>query len=193
MRGRRSPMLPRPRGSRAPTFACSHAPASAFTLAEVVLTVLIIGIGLTASLRALTVILASSETSERALLAHRLSADLLAEISLLPFEDPDGSPVFGREPDEATATSRASFDDIDDYNGWSESPPQDKDGTIVPGTAGYTRSVAVASVDPADFAAVVAPGSSNAKRITVTTSGPATRPVSLVTVRLKGANREDLP
>lgn len=163
-----------------------------FTLVEVILAILVVGVGLTASMRALTAVMNTSRVSRESRLARELALNLLAEISLLPFEDPDGSPVFGPEPGEGTST-RAAFDDIDDYRARSESPPQKKDGTVEAGTTGYTRSVAVVSVSPTNFETVLPDGSSDAKRITVAVSRAGMRPVSLTTVRLKGANREDLP
>lgn len=39
--------------------------------------------------------------------------------------------------------SRATYDDIDDYHGLSQSPPQDSSGTDMPGYAGYTVNVSV--------------------------------------------------
>jgi len=38
---------------------------------------------------------------------------------------------------------RATFDDIDDYNGLNQSPPQDSSATDMPGYAGYTVAVSV--------------------------------------------------
>ncbi len=38
---------------------------------------------------------------------------------------------------------RATYDDIDDYHGLSQSPPQDSSGTDMPGYAGYTVTVSV--------------------------------------------------
>lgn len=39
--------------------------------------------------------------------------------------------------------SRATYDDIDDYHGLTQSPPQDSSGIDMPGYAGYTVSVNV--------------------------------------------------
>jgi len=180
----------------APVRPCSsapmrpRAPARAFTLVEVILTVLIVGVGTVASMRALPVILKISRASHQGLVAQRLATDLLAEISLLPFEDPDGSPKFGPEADESKDT-RADFDDIDDYNQWKAAPPQKKDGSTEPGCPEYARAVSVASVKVWNFTEVVSPGSSDAKLITITVTREGMTPVTVATVRLKGANRED--
>lgn len=39
--------------------------------------------------------------------------------------------------------TRAIFDDIDDYNGLNQSPPQDSSATDMPGYAGFTVTVSV--------------------------------------------------
>jgi len=39
--------------------------------------------------------------------------------------------------------SRATYDDIDDYHGLNQSPPQDSSGTDMPGYTGYTVNVSV--------------------------------------------------
>jgi len=183
------------------TFPCAPTPPRphaafcrrdrAFTLVEVILTVLIVGVGLVASMRALPVILEVSRASQQGLVAQQLATDLLAEISLLPFEDPDGETKFGPEGDEST-DSRADFDDIDDYDQWKALPPQKKDGSTEPGCSEYTRAVSVASVVVWDFTQIVNPGSSDAKLITITVTREGMAPVTVATVRLKGANREDL-
>ena len=170
----------------------ASAAESGFTLVEVILTILIVGVGLVASFRTLPVILQVSDAARKSIVAQRLATDLLAEIAMLPFEDPDGSPVFGPEDDEETDT-RADFDDIDDYDDWSASPPQKKDGREETDCAEYQRSVTVVYVDVSDFDTIIAEETtSDAKRITITVSRQKTPPVVVTTVRLKGANREDL-
>ena len=59
------------------------------------------------------------------------------------------------------------FDDIDDYDGWSASPPQSKSGQALAGLEGLRTAVEVVNVDPASLSQVVADGASDLKRITV--------------------------
>lgn len=89
-------------------------------------------------------------------IATELAAQLAAEIRAQPFEEPTATPVFGTESGEADGTRRR-FDDVDDYNGWTASPPQLRDGTIMTDYQGYTRSVTVECW-----------GSTDLKKITVT-------------------------
>jgi len=91
----------------------------------------------------------------------------LDEILLQPANDPNGS--------EAGET-RSTYDDVKDYNGLSESPPRDQNGTVLntPPTdlTGYTVSVTV----------------------TTTTLGPAgkTVPARRVDVRVTYGNVVDI-
>jgi prepilin-type N-terminal cleavage/methylation domain-containing protein len=164
---------------------------SAFTLVEVLMTILVISVGLVASMRAMPVLIEVSRATHEQLLAQQLAGEMLAEISMLPYEDPNTTPGFGPESGEAT-TTRADFDDIDDYHGWTESPPQRKDGSLVPDADGFTRSVTVQNVLTSDFTTAVSNGGSDAKRIIIRVTLPGMSDVTVTTVRLRGANREDL-
>ena len=163
----------------------------AFTLVEVVLTILIVGVGLVASVRALPVLLQVSQATQTHMVAQQLAADMLAEIAMLPYADPDGDAGFGREPAES-AINRADFDDVDDYDGWEASPPQKKDGSTEPDCHGYTRAVIVQSTNPNDFNNIEGDNITKPKRITITVSKPGVPTIIITTVRLKGSNREDL-
>ena len=77
--------------------------------------------------------------------AIELAQDLLEEILALPYDDPDGASTLGPE---AAETSRLSFDNADDFHGYSESPGSITDftGNAYPGDAqAFTRSVAIAT------------------------------------------------
>ena len=65
------------------------------------------------------------------------------------------------------ATPRTGFDDVDDYDGWSSTPPQDRSGTVRSDLAGWTREVSVKWVKPADPTGVTA-SDEGVKRIIVT-------------------------
>jgi Tfp pilus assembly protein PilV len=118
-------------------------------LIEAVLSSIVVSLMFIAAMR----LVAATRTGELDLeyrhLASHLAAELMAEIMSQPYADPDGLPLFGLELNEVGATSRASFDDVDDYHGWTESPPQERDGTARTHLAGWTRSVEVLLVNPA--------------------------------------------
>jgi hypothetical protein len=94
-----------------------------------------------------------------------LAEQLMAEIVQSCYKDPDGTPLFGLEAGES-GTGRLGYDDVDDYHGWLDCPPLARDGTPVPGAAGWTRQVTVAWVNPLNPSSTVG-SESGLKRITV--------------------------
>ena len=115
--------------------------------------------------------------------AAALARHLLSEVVQASYEDTGGSPDFGRESSE-NGSSRAKCDDVDDYHGWSASPPEAKDGTELDNLDGWTRSVSVAYVAPSSLN----PSGSDEglKRITVTVTDPRGAVTSLVALRSDG-------
>lgn len=112
-----------------------------FTLVEAVVCSLIVAIALTAALRTVAASrMAESRTAEHSR-AVALASDLMAEILSKFYEDPDGGLiVFGPELLEF---ARSQFDDVDDYDGLSESTPVLSDGTPIDGATGWRRKVKV--------------------------------------------------
>jgi len=76
-----------------------------------------------------------------------LAEDLMAEILQRPYADPDQMQANGPETGESTG-NRMGFDDVDDYFGWSASPPEYRDGTAIPWADGYQREVSGTWLDP---------------------------------------------
>jgi len=79
--------------------------------------------------------------------AVALTEAMMEEILVLPYDDPEGGVVIGPDAGE---TTRQQFDDIDDYHGWSASPPQTRDGDPIPAFPGWSRRVAVEWVEHDD-------------------------------------------
>ncbi len=96
---------------------------------------------------------------------------------------------FGPEISEGTST-RADFDDVDDYDGWTASPPQQKNGTQLTGYDGWTRSVLVEYVDPLSPGGAAINNDGGAKRITVTVTDPRGAQTSVVSVRTNAGTYE---
>ncbi len=94
-----------------------------------------------------------------------LASQLMSEVLQCRYSDPSGGGVFG--PESGQTGNRRLFDDVDDYSGWTETPPVNRDGAEVVGFAGWRRDVAVACVDP-DTMAPCGTRDSGLKRITVT-------------------------
>ncbi len=153
-----------------------------FSLVEVSICVLIVAVVLVAALTALggsgVGMQRITDRGRGKLLAQMLMSEILQQ----DYREPDGTPAFGPESSEGLAGSRIFFDDVDDYNGWSAQPPQDKDGTPLAELANWRRSAAVAWVDPADLTQVSG-SDTGLKRITVTVSNNDVVAASLVAVR----------
>jgi hypothetical protein len=96
-----------------------------------------------------------------------LARQLLAEVLQQAYEDPDTPTVtLGIDTGES-ASDRGDFDDVDDYDGWIASPPQDRDGTTEPDQDSWSREVHVVWVDPLDLGQISGI-ETKAKRVIVT-------------------------
>lgn len=148
-----------PSGIRNPQFPC------AFTLMEAVISTVIVAVMF---VTALNVVGASKVTQHKVALMSRgqmVAESLLAEILPQSYENPAEPRVFGLESGEAGAT-RAAYNDVDDYQGWTESPPVAQNGTALPNSAHWRRTVTVVWVNPLD-PKQVSDAETGAKRVTV--------------------------
>jgi type II secretory pathway pseudopilin PulG len=156
----------------------------ALTLAEAVVSMVIISVMLVAALNSVG---ASRTTQQKIADRSRgflLAEDLMSEILRQDYEDADLAPgSFGLGGDEVGDGSRSLWDDVDDYDGWSASPPQQKDGTVIPDLAGWGRSVTVARAEPGDFEAIAPATDTGVKQIRVDVTYEGAVVVSLVAVR----------
>lgn len=137
----------------------------AFGLIEVVISLSIMTILLTVSMRTLSVAKRREGSTVAAAVGRQLADDMLQEILGQSYQDPDGSPNFGTEDLESTA-ARQTLDDVDDYHGLVDSPPTDRDGLSLSRYAGMQRNVAVQWVQATSPHSVTA-SESGIKRITV--------------------------
>lgn len=110
-----------------------------------------------------------------------LAQALMAEILSQPFEEADAPDSFGLEAGE-NSEKRDRYDDVDDYYKWSGSPPEDKDGQVIPGFEGWTRTATVVWVNPWNLT-TVAWAPTGIKRITVTVKRGELVVASMVAVR----------
>ncbi|MBN2447259.1 MAG: PKD domain-containing protein [Phycisphaerae bacterium] len=158
-------------------------PRRGLTLAEAVISIAIVGTMLVA---ALSTVGAAKLTEQRVgsrSRATQLAQDLMSEISAQRYADADyGLGSFGLGGDEVGDGSRSLWEDVDDYDGWSASPPQAKDGTEWTDLAGWKRSVQVDWVDPSDPTQVRS-YETGAKRIVVTVEQDGVEITSLTGLR----------
>lgn len=137
-----------------------------FTLIEAVISMLIVGTMLAAALSTVGASRISQYRTSRNHCGRLLAELLMAEILRQDYQEPDGLAGFGTESGEA-GTTRAAFDDVDDYHNWSSNPPVSQDGTAIPAMDGWQRNVTVAWIDPMDITQVQS-SETNAKKVTVT-------------------------
>jgi len=134
-------------------------------MAESVASIAVVGLLVVASLNAVGATARSSKMMVDRSLATLLAQELMTEILVLPYDDPNETPVVGRETTE-TSLSRIDYDDVDDYQALSTATIQLRDGTTVPNRTGWGHQVTIEYVTTAPIAVV---GSDmGAKRITVT-------------------------
>lgn len=134
------------------------------TIVEVVVAMAVVSSMLIASLYAVA---ASRTTLMRArdrALGAELADDLLGFVYRLPYKSPSGT-LLGIELGNLLA-DKTTLDDVDDFDGYQETPPQYANGTVMTGLAEWKRRVQVQWVTLADPTVVVA-SETGVKRITV--------------------------
>jgi MSHA pilin protein MshD len=136
-------------------------------MAETVISTLLIGFVLVATLQLVGPIVRSSSHAADRLIAANLANELTEEIATKAWTSPllDDPNSMGPGAGE----SRASFDDVDDYDGWSSSPPKFSTAQTNLFLTGWTRSVRVAHVELSDLTTESATYT-GVKRVTVTVS-----------------------
>ena len=143
--------------------------AGGFTLIESVMSVLIIAVMYAAVLNTVG---SSRQTQVAVTLnrkGHELAEHLMSEIMQQPYWDPVLQAGMGPSSAEAATGNRSLFNDVDDYNNWTKSPPQYKSGAAIPGFDGWERKVKISWVQAANPQNTQG-SESGIKRIEVTTS-----------------------
>lgn len=131
-----------------------YARSRGFTLLEMVVLIVVIGVALVGVLLVFQNTVRASADPQVRKQAVAIAEGLLDEILLAAY-DPLG----------ASAAPRRNFDDVDDYAPYSTAGGmEDIDGVLIPGLEGYNADV--------DVAVAALGGVAEAKRITVTVTGP---------------------
>ncbi|MCA9075624.1 MAG: hypothetical protein KDA93_11370 [Planctomycetaceae bacterium] len=165
------------------------------TLVEVAISTLLVGLVMVASLRSVASVMRTFQVASDQGEAMDLARELMAEITQHAYQDPE-------EPGKNLGTNsgesggdREDFDDVDDYYGWSASPPETQEGEELTEFVGWTRSVVVKKVSSSDPTVVRNDNSADqgVKRIAVTVTDPEGASVTLTSIRaISGAQEEPL-
>ena len=135
-----------------------------FTLMEAALVTCIIGVGVAAMLQLLAAGSVSNASGAELTTGINLAKNI-RELTLgLAFADPTTPTHWGSESGESLTT----FNDLDDFDGTSFSPPIDARRQSLTDHTAWQQSITVHSIDPNRLTTDVPNGSAPATRITVT-------------------------
>ena len=172
--GRRSTILRRKRRRR-----CG------LSTVEVAVSTLLVGLVGFGAMRVVGGVLQTRAASSSMDARTTLAQSMLAEIAQAKYEDEWNWNWLGPEWGEPwlIAGTRAGYDDVDDYNGWYESPPCPKDSRRgLSDSDGWSRFVQIAWVEP-DAPQTSVGWDTGLKRITVTITDPSGRATTHVAFR----------
>ena len=96
-------------------------------------------------------------------------------------------------PSPSRLYNRTGYDDIDDYNGYADSPPRAEDGSTIVGSEAFSRIADVRNVLTNDLGSVQPWDSTDAKRISVSVYKNHKLLATLVRARYRGVSRDDPP
>lgn len=142
------------------------------TLIELIIAIVIISVALVGILVVMNRTTSSSADPMILDQSVAIANAYIEEIIARPFSDPDGS---------ETGESRASFDDISDYNNLMDVGARDQSNTPIAGLEQYTVTVSV--IPEAISSGALTVSAANARRITVTVTHPAQAGISISTYR----------
>jgi type II secretory pathway pseudopilin PulG len=149
------------------------------TYIEVLVCLVIIGTSVAASMRAFGSFAIGRRIWEETAIAGELAHQLMVEINALPYSEPSGGNTIGLEGE--SSTDKRTFDDIDDFNNWTETPPRDHTNTVMPEFDGYSRRVSVAFTNWSPSGVSFSTGTF--KKITVVVTKDGRELARLVTLR----------
>ena len=160
-----------------------------FILIEATISYVLLAVALLAMLPVFILAIKTGKDTEQRQVATYLSQELLEEVRMRKWDQNTPTPharilnpssTLG--PDGAEdALDKKSFNDIDDFNGWSETAVTDPLNNPVPEFAAYTRAVSVSYVD-SNMVVVSTPTTSDYKQVTVCTQTAKRPPLCLATL-----------
>ena len=135
------------------------------TLVETLVAIVLVGLTIAAIIASTTAFTRASGVGIDLSTAEFLIEEIREMTASLPVIDPEnGTGTFGPESGEAAL---ANYDDIDDFDGATFSPPVDIHRNALNDFAGFTQRITVENVDVADLTQVRADHSTDFVRMTV--------------------------
>lgn len=151
-----------------------------FTLVEAAVATLIVAVMVSAAISVVGGAARGAAREREWRRGQALASAMMAEALAAAFADPQGGTAFGIDAGE-TAGAPSTFDDIDDFDGYTESGSINFKGQKITWTDGWVRRVEVVNVDVSDPAKVLNDAdSSGLRRITVTVVSPRGESRSLI-------------
>jgi len=137
---------------------------SGFTLIEVLFAVLLVGLAIASLVAANATFTKANGAGTELSTAEFLIGQIRELTMLLPVIDPETElATFGPE----TGETLAIYDDLDDFNGTTFSPPISSERATLNEFSAYSQQITVQNVNASNFEQVVANHSSNFVRVTV--------------------------
>ena len=141
-----------------------------FTLIEIIVTIVVIGIAATALTSVVTSLTRGSADPVIQQQATTLAEAYLEEILLRSFDDPQG----GETGTDEGEPGRATYDDVKDYRSLAVGPAADQFGTPIAALSSYTVTVNVDDISLNGIAA-----GTDSLRVNVTVDHPVISPIVL--------------
>jgi hypothetical protein len=149
-----------------PKASRSRLSRSGFTLIEAALVTTIISFGVLAMLQLLAVGTVSNSDGAEMSTAINLAKSVREMMVGMPIADPQTPTHWGSEAGE----NLASYDDIDDFDGKTYSPPIDARRISIAALPDWSQTIRVQTVDPNLLTSTVPNGTTASVRVTVTVS-----------------------
>lgn len=136
-----------------------------FTLIEVLVAVMLLGLAIVSLLAANTAFTAANGAGTNLSTAEFLVEQIKELTMPLAVIDPEttGIPTFGAEE-----AALGEYDDLDDFDGKVFSPPIDGRRQILSNFSAFSQHITIQNVEPGNFEQVTADHGSNFVRVTVT-------------------------
>lgn len=134
-----------------------------FTLVEVIFFIVVVSIAMVGILSVMNTTVKSSADPMVRKQTLAIAESLLEEILQKGFTDPDGT--------NTGETGRLNWDNVADYNGYTNAAIEDQQGNVRPGLTAYSIAPPVVVV-PATAADNVALNAAGALKVTVSVTGP---------------------